>query len=155
MDEYIRAPTTFYRVEDASSCARLIEGVGIRARRQTTYTWNHTALVKLVKNHLDWWNQSRSPFISVYDDLERAQHEAERREDKEHDEVVIWEIKTTRGRGRGRRARQNRPRAEYRNLRGYAESRDFDIPDAAVKMSEYEWLFLNEIPEHMVVRNCW
>jgi hypothetical protein len=148
MDEYDRAPTTFYRVEDASSCARLIEGVGIRARRQTTYTWNHTALVKLVKNHLDWWNPSRSPFISVYDDLERAQHEAERREDKEHHEVVIWEIETSIGKDTG-------SKAEYRNLRRYRKKQKFNIPGFAWNMSVHEWLFLNEIPEDMIVRNCW
>lgn len=150
---YHRAPTTFYRVEDASSCARWRKGVGIRALRQTKYTWNHTAIVKLVKKHLNWKDRSHSPFISVYDNLERAEVEAERRENKGHDEVVIWEINTNRG--RKRRDGRKRPRAEYRNLRGYADSHDFDIPDVAVNMSEYEWLFLNEIPEHMVVHDCW
>jgi hypothetical protein len=148
MDEYIRAPTTFYRVEDASSRARRSKGAGICARRQTKYTWNHTALVKLVKKHLVWRNGSRSPFISVYDDLERAQHEAGRRVRDKHLEVVIWKIETSVGKDTG-------SKAEYRNLRRYRKKQKFNIPGFAWNMSVHEWLFLNEIPEDMVVRKCW
>ena len=149
MGKKVRAPTTFYRVEDEYSRARLEEGAGIVARKQTRLTWSHDATVDLVLDHLDWWSQKPSPFISAFDDLERAQYEADSREHDGHLDVVIWEIKTTKGRGRNR---QDWPRAEYRNLTGYAKSRKFKIPKAALNMSECEWLFLNEIPECMVVR---
>lgn len=152
MYTYSRAPTTFYRVEDEYSCARLEKGAGIVARRQLRvdkYTWNHDATVRLVKEHLAWGSRKPSPFISAFDNLERAQYEADRREDKGRRKVVIWEIKTTKGRGRNR---QDWPRAEYRNLTNYAETHEFDIPEVALNMSEYEWLFLNEIPECMIVQ---
>jgi hypothetical protein len=156
MYTYSRAPTTFYRVEDADSCARRIEGVGIVARRQLRvdkYTWNHDATVDLVLNHLDWRSQKLSPFMSAFDDLERTQCEARRREDRGHRDVVIWEIDTTRRWKKGRRGRKNVvPRAEYRNLTNYAETHEFKIPKVALNMSECEWLFLNEIPECMIVR---
>ena len=151
MYEYIHAPKTFYRVEDASSCARRIKGAGIVALRKTKYTWNDDATVRLVKDHLDWRSRKRSPFISVYDTLERAQYEARRRVRHNSSDVVIWEIKTT-SRGKRRRGRKDWPRAEYRNLTKYAEKRGFDIPKVALNMSEHEWLFLRSIPECMIVR---
>jgi hypothetical protein len=152
MYEYSRAPTTFYRVEDANSCARRIEGAGIVALSKTKYTWNNGATVRLVKNHLNWRSRKRSPFISVYDNLERARHEARRRVRRNHRDVVIWEIKTT-SRGKRRRGRKGMPRAEYRNLTNYAEKRGLDIPEVALNMSECEWLFLKSIPECMIVQS--
>ena len=149
MGKKVRAPTTFYRVEDEYSRARLEKGAGIVARKQTRLTWSHDATVDLVLDHLDWCSQKPSPFISAFDDLERAQYEADRRKEKGRRKVVIWEIKTTKGRGRNR---QDWPRAEYRNLTNYAKTHKFDIPDVALNMSECEWLFLNGIPECMIVR---
>jgi serine/threonine-protein kinase RIO1 len=104
-----------------------------------------------VKDHLDWRSRKRSPFISVYDTLERAQYEARRRVRHNSSDVVIWEIKTT-SKGKRRRGRKDWPRAEYRNLTKYAEKRGFDIPKVALNMSEHEWLFLKSIPECMIVR---
>ena len=153
MGKKVRAPTTFYRVEDEYSRARLETGAGIVARKQTRLTWNHAATVALVLDHLDWWSQKLSPFISAFDDLERAQYEADRRKGEGHRDVVICEIDTTRRWKKGRRGRKNVvPRAEYRNLTNYAETHDFDIPEVALNMSGCEWLFLNEIPECMIVR---
>jgi hypothetical protein len=149
MYTYSHAPTTFYRVEDEYSRARLEEGAGIVARKQTRLTWSHDATVRLVKKHLAWGSRKPSPFISAFDDLGRAQYEADRRKEKGRRKVFIWVIKTTKGRGRNR---QDWPRAEYRNLTGYAKSRKFKIPKVALNMSECEWLFLNEIPECMIVR---
>jgi len=143
---YEPAPTTFFRVEDRSSCARLIDGLGIVARGQTSCTWNHAATVELVQSHLDWQSRTPSPLISVYSDMERAQQEADRRVDAGRHEVVIWEIETSVGQRTG-------SRAYYRNLRRYRERHDFWIPKFAWNMSEFEWLFLNVIPEDMVVES--
>ena len=97
--------------------------------------------MEMVENHLDWQNKNPSPFISVYSDERRAEIEARRRVRDGHDDVFIWEIDTN----------EAKNVAQYRNLRRFAKKSGIWIPDFAWDNSEYEWLFLNQIPEAMIV----
>jgi hypothetical protein len=140
-----RAPTTFFRVESESSCARQREGRGIVAQRRSTlkFSWDCSEIQEMVLNHLDWWSQIPSPFISVYSDRKRAEQEADRRVKTGQVDVVIWEINTKKAKNK----------AQYRNLRRLAKKGGIKIPKVARNNSKYEWLFLNKIPDAMIVDN--
>lgn len=96
----------------------------------------------MVEDHLDWWSGIPSPFISVYSKRWRAEQEADRRVGDGHRDIVIWEIDTNKA----------KYAVQYRNLRRFAWNSGIDIPDCALKNSEYEWIFLNRIPDAMIVQ---
>lgn len=58
-----------------------------------------------------------------------------------HNDVVIWEIDTNKA----------KYEVQYRNLRRFAKNCGINIPDCALKNSEYEWIFLDRIPNAMIV----
>jgi hypothetical protein len=95
----------------------------------------------MVENHLDWDSGVPSPFISMYSEMERAQQEADRRVDKKHNGVVIWEIDTNRA----------KYEVQYRNLSRFAKNCGIGIPHCALDNSKSEWIFLDRIPAAMVV----
>lgn len=72
----------------------------------------------------------------------RAEQEADRRMGDGHNDVVIWEINTNKA----------KYTVQYRNLRRFAWNCGIDIPDRALKNSEHEWIFLNRIPDAMIVK---
>lgn len=41
---------------------------------------------------------------------------------------------------------------QYRNLRRFARNCGIEIQDCALKNSEHEWIFLNRIPDAMIVK---
>jgi hypothetical protein len=136
-------PTTFFRVESDSSRARRRKGKGIVARKRTALNFSRTCpeFLEMVENHLDWWSGIPSPFISVYSEMRRAEIEAERRKKDGHNDVVIWEIDTN----------EAKYEVQYRNLPRFAWKCGIDIPECAKNNSEYEWIFLNRIPDAMIV----
>lgn len=144
MNNKPRAPTTFYRVNDASSCAQYVLGSGIEARAVTDleFTSQCPDVVDMVLDHLDWQSHERSPFISVYSKRSRADKEADRRVQSGCKDVVIWKIDTKKAPWT----------ADYRNVTLFAYNAGFDIPEYAEHNSLYEWLFVNRIPEKMIVR---
>lgn len=139
-------PTTFFRVESDSSRARLRKGKGIIARKRTALSFSRTCpeFREIVENHLDWWSSVPSPLISVYSEMRRAEQEADRRMGDGHNDVVIWEIDTN----------EARYEVQYRNLRPFAEGCGIYIPECAWNNSRCEWIFLNRIPDAMIV-NAW
>ncbi|KAM0714211.1 hypothetical protein Q7P37_009998 [Cladosporium fusiforme] len=139
-----RKPTTFFRVESDSSRARWRERKGIVARKKTALSFRRACpeFLEMVENHLDWGSGVPSPFISVYSEMQRAQQEADRRMEEGHNGVVIWEIDTYKARNK----------VEYRNLRPFTEKYGIHIPGRALNNSKYEWIFLNRIPDAMIVK---
>lgn len=138
-----RAPTKFFRVESESSCVRRREGRGIVAQKKSAlkFSWDCPEILEMVENHLDWQSKIPSAFISVYSEMDRARQEADRRVETGHNDVVIWEIDTN----------EAKYKAQYRNLRRFAKKGGIQIPKFASNNSKYEWLFLNQIPDAMIV----
>lgn len=95
-----------------------------------------------VKAHLRWRNRKPTPFISVYADWDTAWKEAKRRKkDGKKSRVTLTSIDVSQVRGE----------LEYRNMRRLCSSLRIWIPGNAWNNSEHEWIFLNHIPEHVIV----
>lgn len=135
----------FFRVQDEHSRAQY-DFDGIYAEDQSSsMTFNiqmhHGNIRDEIEKHLDWANRNPTCLISTYARQDVAEAQARRRIDRGREEVVIFVIDPAREPGG----------AKYRNLRMLAEKVDFQIPDQAWNNSEYEWIFLEQIPDHMIV----
>jgi hypothetical protein len=138
-----QTPTTFFRVESKTSCARRRGRRGILAQKRSTLRFSPDCpeILEMVLDHLYWRSKIPSPFISVYSDLDRAEQEADRRVKDRHEDIVIWVIDTNLA----------KYKTQYRNLRRFAKKGGVEIPKFAQHNSEHEWLFLNKIPDAMIV----
>ena len=137
-------PHIFFRVEDDESRARYRGRAGIFAEdRKTRVDFNSwdEELLSQVERHLEWRNRVPTPFISMYCDEGAAHREANRRIDREKDNVRVYKINM----------RRSHERREYRDLRRLADGLDFDIPDCAWNNSKYEYIFLHHVPNSAVV----
>jgi hypothetical protein len=144
MSYYLRAPTKFFRVEDASSRASYVRRKGIFAEDEDAWVDFDRAGARLfaqVEQHLRWANRRPTPFISAYSDEEVAWNEAERRCCVGKQDVRIYVIDTE---------RKVEP-IEYRHIRGLANMVGLDIDEKAQNNSEYEYVFLHYIPEDLIV----
>jgi hypothetical protein len=140
-----RAPTEFFRVEDASSRAFYVRRKGIFA--EDRYAWvdfdrAEARLFDHVKRHLRWANRRPTPFISAYSNKEVAWKEAERRCRVGKQDVRIYIIDTE---------RKVEP-IEYRHIRGLANMVELPIDKKAQNNSKYEYVFLHYIPEDLIVK---
>jgi hypothetical protein len=94
-----RAPTEFFRVEDASSRASYVRRKGIFAEDEYARVDFGRAGARLrarVKQHLRWENRHPTPFISAYSDEDVARDEAKRRCRDGKQDVRIYIIDTDR-----------------------------------------------------------
>lgn len=138
------APREFYRVEDARSRARYVDGEGIFAEDTDTpvrFANRGTTLRDQINEHLHWGNRNPTPFISTYCDEHAARNEAERRVGRGMEDVRIYFIDMD----------ASYERAEYRNLRLLATNLDLQIMNNARHNSLHEWVFLHHIPDSAVV----
>lgn len=137
----------FYRVEDEGSQAVTIPGEGITAvgtARINFWAKNWEGIAELqqnVKDHLDWYSDCKSPFISVYADEQVAINIAKGRKKLGKQNVTITVIDTSKVRG-GMNFRKMRPLAKRLGIR---------IPYKAYNNSEHEWIFLHHIPDDAIV----
>jgi hypothetical protein len=138
------APRVFYRVEDADSSARYVDGEGILAAdTETVVNFGNKGktLFEQVEQHLDWSNRDPTPFISTYCYESAAWWEAERRVRRRKEDVTIYKIDMNR----------THERAEYRDIRRLARELRLDIETNAWHNSEHEWIFLHHVPDEAVV----
>jgi hypothetical protein len=138
------APRVFYRVEDADSSARYVEGKGILAADTETvvhFANKGDTLLRQVKQHLHWGNRRPTPFISTYCYKSAAWREAKRRAERGKEDVAVYKIDMNRA----------RERAEYRDIRRLASELGLYIEPNAWNNSEHEWIFLHCVPEEAVV----
>jgi len=136
----------FFRVQDEHSRAQYLNSEGIFAEDQSTsMTFNirmhYRSIQDEIEKHLDWANRDPTCLISTYARQDVAEEQARLRINRGREEVVIFVIDTAQGIGG----------AQYRNLRPLARKVNFQIPDQAWNNSKYEWIFLEQIPDHMIV----
>jgi hypothetical protein len=139
-----RAPTEFFRVEDASSRASYVRRKGIFAEDEyagVDFDRAGAHLFDQVEQHLRWENRRPTPFISAYSDEKVARDEAKRRCRDGKQDVRIYIIDTDR----------RREPIEYRHIRGVARKVGLRIEEEAWNNSEYEYIFLHHIPQCMIV----
>jgi hypothetical protein len=137
------APRVFYRVEDADSSARYLDGEGIFAADIDTVVYFGNmgdALFDQVEQHLKWRNRNPTPFISTYCDESAARREAERRDRQGKKNVKIYKIDMD----------DTPERREYRDVRRLARNLRLRIETNAWHNSEHEWIFLHHIPDEAV-----
>lgn len=139
-------PTTFFRVQDEDSRAQYLDSEGIYAQDLfTSMTFDikkHCSSIRdEIQKHLDWYNRDPTCLISTYASESVAKSQAKLRIERGKKEVVILVIETS----------QELGGAQYRNLRKLARKVDLRIPYEAWHNSEYEWVFLEHIPDHMIV----
>lgn len=136
----------FFRVQDEHSRAQYLSFEGIYAEDQSSsMTFNirmhYRNIRDEIEKHLDWANRDPTCLISTYARQDVAEKQARLRIDQGREEVVIFVIDPA----------QESGGAQYRNLRMLAKKVDFQIPDQASNNSKYEWIFLEQIPDHMIV----
>lgn len=142
---YPKAPTKFFRVDDADSRAVYIKGEGIFA--EDDYKWvdfdgTGARLFGQIKRHLRWANRRPTQFISAYFDKDVAWREAERRRLDGKKDVRIHIINT----------KKRKEAIEYRYVRRLAKKVGLSIRDEAWNNSKYEYIFLRRIPQSMIVK---
>ena len=137
-----------YRVEDEYSQARTTTGKGVVAADVKSWVdfrarqnYKRTQLTRHFRNHINWSNRTKTPFISTYDDYQTAYEEALRRKRRGRKNVTIIIIDI------GRAGH----RVEYRNVRRLAETLECWIPNRAWNNSEFEYIFLHRIPARAVI----
>jgi hypothetical protein len=138
------APRVFYRVEDADSSARYVEGKGILAADRKTVVHfgdKGDALFDQVKTHLRWSNRRPTPFISTYCDEFAVRMEAYRRSKRGKEDVRVYKINMD----------DTDEPAEYRDVRRLARYLGLHIGAKAWHNSEHEWIFLHRIPDGAIV----
>ena len=140
-------PSVFYRVQDDSSATHF-DGDGFIAGDDHTalrmfprYYWEAKRLSNALSGHLDWSNQTASPFISVYADFDSAVNSANARQDQGKRGVFIACIEV----------RQSSEQIWYRSVREVAEEVGLWIERQAWKNSEHEYILYNRIPGEAVV----
>jgi hypothetical protein len=139
-----RAPTDFFRVEDASSRASYVRGKGIFAENKHAWVDFGRAGARLraqIEQHLRWANKRPTPFISAYSDEDVARDEAKRRCRDGKQDVRIYIIDTDR----------RRAAIAYRHICGVARKVGLRIAKKAQNNAKYEYIFLHHIPECMIV----
>jgi hypothetical protein len=137
------APRVFYRVEDADSSARYVDGKGILAADTKTvvnFGDKGDTLLRQVKQHLHWGNRRPTPFISTYCDESAALREADRRVGRDKD-VTVYKIDMD----------DTHERVEYRDVRRLATKLGLRIEPNAWHNSKHEWIFLRHVPDEAVV----
>jgi hypothetical protein len=138
------APRIFYRVEDADSSARYVDGEGILAAdTETVVNFGNKgeALFEQVEQHLNWSNRDPTPFISTYCYESAAWGEARRRVRRGKKHVKIYKIDMD----------ETCERAEYRDIRHLSWRLGLNIEQNAWNNSEHEWIFLYRVPDEAVV----
>ena len=114
-------------------------GFGLRTRLERARGRRH------MRNHLDWSNRTKTPFISTYGSKRAAYEEAGRRIRDGKKNVRVVEIDTY----------QADCRVEYRNVRKFAKALGYWIPEKAWRNSEFEYNFLRRIPASAIVGVDW
>lgn len=147
---YQNAPTIFFRVQDEDSRDQYRDSKGIYATAQSNSMLfdikkHYYDIRDEVVKHLNWDNRDPTCLISTYANESVAQDQAQRRIDNGKEEVVILVIDTSQYLGG----------AQYRDLRKLVEKIGLSIPKKAGNNSEYEWVFLDHIPDYMIVDTIW
>lgn len=139
-----------WRVEDDYSRAFYREGEGISAESDRWVPLNprnlyeQKKLLSEVKSHLDWQNDSPTPFISVYTDYDHARAEAERRA-RERSNVVIYELVIS-----AQDVEEYGPIHFRKVTKLMEETLQSRIPGYVGGNAEDEFLFLHHIPEEVI-----
>lgn len=138
-----------FRVEDDSSIAFYMEGLGIFAALGEEWVPLYpkgfkgmSILEQMVWDHLDWYNRTPTPFISASSNKDWALNEARRRQEAGKTNVVVYQIFR----------RQYHVKYPYfesvRTLLNRAQSH---IPSHAdYPCTNYEYLFLHHIPDEFI-----
>lgn len=141
--------TLQYRVQDSHSQAHLIPGRGVHAgltRSGVSFRRDRRSDVILLQmhlhNHLDWYNTQKTPLISTYHSREVAYAEALRRRRSGKKDVIIICIDVTRA----------RETVHYRNMRKLARKCEVKIPYRAWHNSQFEYVFLHQIPHSVITK---
>ena len=142
------APLKYYRVQDNSSATYFDVDDGFVAgdpelpvRMFPRNDSEERDLSNALDRHLDWYDTTPSPFISVYTDLDTARVSANARVKQGKRGVFIAHIDVKRIGG-----------LYYRNVRGLADEIELEIQPQALNNSRQEFIFLHHIPEEAVTR---
>ena len=140
------APVEYYRVQDNSSATRFDEENGffagdtqLQLKMSPRNDSEYQNLFDALGRHLDWYDRTPSPFISVYADLETAEKSAEARVKRGKRGVFIAHINVEGIRG-----------LSYRWVPKLADAIGLEIQPRAWRNAEEEFVFLRHIPEEAV-----
>lgn len=141
-----------WRVEDSSSSAHFERGKGILAGTKAFvpfYPCTDDELFSLRRYtllHLDWENPEPTPFISVYNDRNRAAKEARRRDDDGKEGVVIYEVVIR------ERDKDVLGGIHWKKMTKVMKKLGEKIPEYVGGNADNEVIFLHKIPKKVVRR---
>ena len=141
------APDEYYRVHDESSVTSFDDDGFVAGKPQLPLRMfpdgpsEIQELSNALDKHLDWSNNTASPFISVYADYATALNSANARANQGRRGVIIARINVS----------ESGERMWYRNVRAAAGFLKLRIELQAWRNSQYEYIFLHRIPREAVV----
>ena len=140
------APLKYYRVQDNSSATYFDKKNGFIAgdpelpvRMSPCSDSEYQNLFEALDRHLDWYNETPSPFISVYADYDTAINSAIARAKRGKKEVIVAHINVKHTGG-----------LSYRCVPKLADAIGLRIPPRASRNAEEEFVFLHRIPAKAV-----
>ena len=142
------APVEYYRVQDKSSATRFNKVNGFIAgddelpvKMSPRSDSEYQNLFEALDRHLDWYDRTPSPFISVYADYDTAENSAIARAERGKKGVFIAHINVKHTGG-----------LSYRCVPKLAEAIGLRIPQRASRNAEEEFVFLHRIPAKAVTK---
>ncbi|PKY07210.1 hypothetical protein P168DRAFT_279194 [Aspergillus campestris IBT 28561] len=139
-----------WRVEDEDSMAQFDRRTGAILAKTTRRVPMDERCRNIVLNHLDWSSRSLSPLISVTKNENWAFHEAQRRIKQGKTDVVVHEICVSKS--RLIKYKRCGEQLVYRHTFTWLDKACTDLPGCAdYKSTDYEYLFLHQIPGIFIV----
>ncbi|KAH6664211.1 hypothetical protein B0J14DRAFT_608049 [Halenospora varia] len=139
-----------WRVEDSSSSAHFERGKGILAGTKTFVPFypctdaERFSLRRYTRLHLNWENPKPTPFVSVYNNRNRAVKEARQRSRNGKERVVIYGVVVR------EKDKDVRGGIHWRKMTEVMEELGEKIPEYVGGNADNEVIFLHKIPKNVV-----